>query len=66
MKKDILATATFLTTGVLFFLAHLSGPVETGLSPDDGCGVEETIVVNETAPETPPDLLLVEPRTRDS
>ncbi|MCJ7629659.1 MAG: hypothetical protein MUO50_14885, partial [Longimicrobiales bacterium] len=64
--KDILATATFLTTGVLFFLAHLSGPLETGFSPDDGCGVEETIVVKETASEMPPDLLFVEPRSKDS
>ncbi|MFH1763597.1 MAG: hypothetical protein ABIF09_05325 [Gemmatimonadota bacterium] len=66
MKKDILAIATFLTTGVLFFLAQLSGPSKMGLSPDVKCGVVETIVFEETASETPPDLLFEEPLTRDS
>jgi hypothetical protein len=66
VKKDILAAITFLTTGVLIYLAQVDGAPQKVLSSDDECGVVETIVVEENSPETPKELVFRDPRTRDS
>ena len=66
MKRDILAAITFLTTGLLLFLAQVEGPPQKVLSTGDEFGVIETVLVQEGAPETPKELLPGDPGTRDS
>ena len=66
MKKDILATITFLTTAILFYLVQASGGPEKTISASDEPGVAETVLVIESAKETPEDLIPKGLRTRDS
>ena len=66
MKKDIWAGVTFLTTGVLFYLAQVAGTPQKVLSADDECGEVEAVVVEESAPEAPEELFFRNSKTRDS
>ena len=66
VKKDILATIVFLTTGLLFYMAQVDGAPEKALSSADESGVVETIVVEKAASEGTAEVYFKHPRTRDS
>ena len=66
VKKDILAAITFLTTGLLFYLAQVDGIPRQGPSAGDECKVMGTIAVEKGAPETSAELHFNHPGTRDS
>ena len=66
VKKDIWAAIAFLTTGLLFYLAQVEGAPKQLSSSSEALGTEETILVEEDAPETPEELPLMFPRIRDS
>jgi len=66
VKRDILAAITFLTTGLLLYLAQVGRPPQEVLSSRDEFGAVETVLVQEGAPETPKVLLPGDPGTRDS
>jgi len=66
VKKDIWAAVTFLTTGVLFYLAQVDGTPQKVLSSDDECGEVEAVVVEESAPEGPKEVFIRNSKTRDS
>lgn len=66
MKRDVWATITFLITGVLFYLAQVEGTPQKVISSGEGSGVVDTMVIEESAPVAPQELLLRNQRTRDS
>ena len=66
MKKDIWAAITFLVTGLLFYLAQVGDTPTKAFSPDEECGVTETVVVEQSPPEASQSLFLTDPRSRDS
>ena len=66
VKKDILAAITFLTTGLLFYLAQVDGAPQQGPSTGDECRVMGTIAVEKSAPEKPGELHFKHPGTLDS
>ena len=66
MKKDIWAAITFLTTGVLFYLAQVEGTPQKVLSSGDEGGGVEAVVVEESAPEAPEELYFRNSKTRES
>ena len=53
LKKDILATITFLATGLLFLVAQMDGKSEARVSQEADCVVSETLLANEALPPSP-------------
>lgn len=66
MKRDILATITFLTTGLLFYLVQTDGRADARATPEFGCDAAETVWVENTISETESPVLLDEGTLRDS
>ncbi len=66
MKKDILAIITFVTTGLLFYLIQVEGPVGQSLTSHDGDGIAEEILQDGCDAKAPSGLVIKEGRTRDS
>lgn len=66
VKKDILATFTFLTTALLFLVAHTGGSMEKPVAFEGRCPGVEAVSVGEDATTVPAALLLAEEGRQDS